>query len=299
MNHVKTISDHSAPIQCVKVSRQYDLVASSSLDLTVKVYKLSTFELLQTLTFATTPRSFDFSDSKLFVSNYDASVSIYNFDQEVNEFILVNKLENLTEKEIKSISANRTQFAICSRDRSVSIWNIDEVCIFHSKIHNQDVKSIDFDGQNLVSTSYDNSIVFYQKIDGDFEVTNAINSTVQGDSIGPLDFVQNNTIFCAKLLRNQRAISAGGDGCIRLYNNQQQVACYQLSQCALYSIGVSGDLVAICGEEGKLFVVQITENINFQYEMLLNKGELNCVEVSDDMIFVGGDDGCVRVFQCQ
>ncbi|CCK69720.1 iron-sulfur cluster assembly protein CIA1 KNAG_0C06240 [Huiozyma naganishii CBS 8797] len=272
----------------------------------------------------------------LAAGSFDTTVSIWSFANndnaiedddddddagaglEANEMDLMAIIEG-HENEIKGIawSHDGMFLATCSRDKSVWIWETDEMgedfeCVSVLQEHSQDVKDVTWHPSKylLASSSYDDSVRIWSEFDDDWECVAVLNG--HEGTVWCSDFAKDNS-------EETRLCSASDDSTVRVWkcveeepDGQQQWICESVLPKAherqIYSVSWSDDgLIASTGSDGSIVVykesapavwevVETRKLAHTVYEV----NEIKWIKVNGRNILVtAGDDGCINVWDFQ
>ena len=156
----KTLKGHSDPVWSVAISPDGQLLASGSLDETIKIWNLGSGELLHDLTGYSNPvRSVAFSpDGQLLASGSLNKIEIWNLESGK----LLRTLNGHSDPVMSvAISPDRQLLASGSDDKTIKIWNLGSGELLHDLTgYSNPVRSVAIspDGQLLASGSWDGTI---------------------------------------------------------------------------------------------------------------------------------------------
>ena len=189
---LKSLALHNDKCWSVDVSR--GLLATGSSDRKIKLVDLQNFQVVEELddtAHKKTIRSVAWRPQSniLAAGSFDSTVSIWGKDSDgySDESELETELLAIIEgheNEIKCVSWSHTGewLATCSRDKSVWIWEADEMgeefeCISVLQEHSQDVKHVVWHSwiPLLASSSYDDTVRIWKDIDDDWECCAVLN----------------------------------------------------------------------------------------------------------------------------
>lgn len=332
---------HNDRVWRVRLSPCGTYLVSCSADCSLAIYKLldGVPTLLQRLTPApenpTVIRDCAFGPDgqRLFVACYDACIYIYALgDDEEAPFSPLAVIDKAHEKEIKGVAVSRHgTVASCSRDRAVSFWrpcadSLDYECVGLFQAHKEDIKSVTFspNGQNLVSTSYDNTICVFKRcynIDDDIEEwlpAGRVESTMDArdclvDSTAEELIATSSpqhTVWSASFLHdNTHFVVGDGNGCLRYYallgDKVEQLQCnveLHSLQPIYDAYTVDRDIILTCGEDKSICVARLVAGQITGLLKITNAhdGEVNTVcgmrYKNGLYLYSGGDDGRVNTW---
>lgn len=279
----------------------------------------------------------DINTVTMAAGSFDATISIWTKELQCNDIELAgsddedeeDEMDLLAiieghESEVKSVSWSHDGMllATCSRDKSVWIWETDEMgeeyeCVSVLQEHSQDVKHVVWHpSMNLLaSSSYDDTVRLWRDYDDDWECVAVL--TGHEGTVWSSDF----ETASDPSEDNIRLCSASDDSTIRIWkymeeedeNDGQEVWVCQsvlpkVHSRQIYSVSwnARNGLIASCGSDGTLAVYKESTNGSGEWEVLakyeLSHGvyEANMVKWIDvagkEMIATGGDDGCVNLW---
>ncbi|AQZ09913.1 CIA1 (YDR267C) [Zygosaccharomyces parabailii] len=317
----KSLKLHKDKVWSIDCSK--GLLASGSTDRSIKITDLSKYTLLDELddtvhkkairSVAWRPHS-----SLLAAGSFDSTISIWTREEEEDldnswEMELLAIIEG-HENEVKSVawSHDGCYLASCSRDKSVWIWESDEMgeeyeCISVLQEHSQDVKHVVWHPHLpiLASSSYDDTIRIWREYDDDWESAAVLNG-------------HEGTVWCSDFEKTEerlRICSCSDDTTVKVWkhvrddeDDQQEWVCEatlpSVHQRAVYGVSWSKDgLIASTGSDGQIVIYQ---EVNGQWEVAAKRDlchgvyEVNVIkwiEVEDKiMLATGGDDGFINVW---
>ncbi|CDO95079.1 unnamed protein product [Kluyveromyces dobzhanskii CBS 2104] len=323
---LKSLPLHNDKCWAVDVSRK-GIIATGSTDKTIKLVDIRSFKTLETLedsssnlktvrTVAWRPNS-----DVLASGSFDSTVSIWakeDEDENTNpelETELVAIIEG-HENEIKGLawSHDGELLASCSRDKSVWIWEADEMgeefeCISVLQEHSQDVKHVIWHQSLplLASSSYDDTVRIWKDTDDDWECCAVLNG--HEGTVWSSDFEKSNN--------NVRLCSGSDDGTVRVwaldddgeYEQEwvQESILPKAHSRAIYSVNWSSKgYIASTGSDGRLVIYKETDDgwvISCAHELAHGVYETNVVKWveygsnNDNLLLTAGDDGHVNVWK--
>ncbi|QLL30838.1 hypothetical protein HG536_0A06530 [Torulaspora globosa] len=259
----------------------------------------------------------------LAAGSFDSTISIWGKDDSSNDYTSTMadfEMELLAiieghENEVKSVawSYDGTYLASCSRDKSVWIWETDEMgeeyeCISVLQEHSQDVKHVVWHPSLhlLASSSYDDTIRIWKEFDDDWEAAAILNG-------------HEGTVWCSDFEKSESSIrlcSGSDDRTVRIWkfagdseDDEQEWTCEatlpQVHTRAVYSVawGPNG-LIASTGSDGTLAVYQEVNgvwNVVAKTKQCHGTHEVNVVKWTTvdgvTMLITGGDDGHVNIWK--
>lgn len=280
----------------------------------------------------------DINTVTLAAGSFDATVSIWTKDivshvdgdddeeggeeqDEESEMDLLAIIEG-HENEVKCVawSQDGMLLATCSRDKSVWIWETDEMgeeyeCVSVLQEHSQDVKHVVWHpSMNLLaSSSYDDTIRLWKEYDDDWECVAVL--TGHEGTVWSSDFETSDNE------QDIRLVSVSDDSTVRIWkyveeddeNDGQQVWICQstlpkVHWNQVYSVAWSpmSGMIATSGSDGTLAIYKETVKGSGSWEVVAQKQlchgvyEVNIVKWIDvdgqELIATGGDDGSVNVW---
>lgn len=222
------------------------------------------------------------------------------------------------ENEVKSVAWSQDGYflATCSRDKSVWIWETDEIgeeyeCISVLQEHSQDIKHVVWHPFNniLASSSYDDTLRIWKEYDDDWECAALLNG-------------HEGTVWCSDFEKkedneNIRLCSGSDDTRVKIWkftgtdeDDEEQWICEStlpsVHSRAVYSVSWSSEgVIASVGSDGILVLYK--ENKDNQWEVVAKKElcheiyEVNVVKWitvnnGEIMLVTGGDDGHVNLW---
>ncbi|CCF59464.1 hypothetical protein KAFR_0H00550 [Kazachstania africana CBS 2517] len=264
-------------------------------------------------------------DSTISIWNKEEPVVDYN-DSDADDVYNQDEMELLAiieghENEVKGVSWSHDGMllATCSRDKSVWIWETDEMgeeyeCISVLQEHSQDVKHVAWNPfvNVLASSSYDDTIRLWKEFDDDWECV-AILSGHKG------------TVWCSDFEIKEveggisRLCSSSDDGTVRVWKyiddnddeyGQQEWICQtilpKVHERTVYCVSWSENgLIASTGADGKLVIYKETDEegtweILAKHDLCHTVYEVNVVKWINlngtDMLVTGGDDGYINLW---
>ncbi|GCE99585.1 cytosolic iron-sulfur protein assembly protein [Zygosaccharomyces mellis] len=319
---IKSLKLHRDKVWSIDCSK--GMLATGSTDRSVKIIDASQYKLLDELdntvhkkavrSVAWRPNSF-----VLAAGSFDSTISIWTKEGEEEmdnswEMELLAIIEG-HENEVKSVawSHDGAYLASCSRDKSVWIWESDEMgeeyeCISVLQEHSQDVKHVVWHPflQLLASSSYDDTIRIWREYDDDWESAAVLNG--HEGTVWSSDFEKSETRL--------RICSGSDDARVKIWRylrddeeEQQEWICEatmpSVHSRAIYSVSWNEDgSVASVGSDGKLVIYQEAQQgeweIAAQQELCHGVHEVNVVKwvkINDKtMLATGGDDGYINLW---
>lgn len=324
----KSLKLHKDKLWSLDVSK--DLLATGSTDRCIKIVNLkeSKYQLIDELddtvhkkairSVAWRPHS-----SILAAGSFDSTISIWSKEDSIDDLSSVQATFDMEllaiieghENEVKCVawSQDGSYLASCSRDKSVWIWEADEMgeeyeCISVLQEHSQDVKHVVWHPSLhlLASSSYDDTIRIWKDYDDDWEAAAVLNG-------------HEGTVWCSDFEKSDsslRLCSGSDDATVRIWkyiaddeDEQQEWICEttlpRVHSRAVYSVAWNADgLIASTGSDGML-VIYKEENGNWEIiakkELCHGVYEANIVKWfeidGETMLATGGDDGYVNVWK--
>lgn len=275
----------------------------------------------------------DVNTATLAAGSFDSTVSIWTKElgmeeeeeEDNSEMDLLAIIEG-HENEVKCVawSNDGMLLATCSRDKSVWIWETDEMgeeyeCVSVLQEHSQDVKHVVWHPSQplLASASYDDTIRVWREYDDDWEcaavLTGHEGTVWASDFETPAEQGADTT--------DVRLCSASDDKTVRVWkyvedddeNDGQQVwVCQtvlpQVHSRQVYSVAWSKDsgMIASTGSDGTLAVYRESErgsgdwSVVARHELSHGVYEINMAKWINvggrEMLATGGDDGSVNLW---
>ena len=267
-------------------------------------------------------------------SHNDASDSEEGEEEEDDDETELLAIIEGHENEVKGVawSYDGMLLATCSRDKSVWIWETDEMgeeyeCISVLQEHSQDVKHVVWHPTRnwLASSSYDDTVRVWKEIDDDWECV-ALLDGHQG-TVWCSDFEkmgQSTTTSSEDSSENARLCSCSDDKTVRVWkymgdsetgDGQQEWICQSvlpsIHTTHVYGVAWSSQtgLIASCGADGTVAVYSESVKDSGDWKIVssleLAHGvyEINCVKwitvEGKELLVTGGDDGCVNLWNVQ
>ncbi|XP_067935571.1 probable cytosolic iron-sulfur protein assembly protein CIAO1 homolog [Watersipora subatra] len=182
-----TLEGHDDCVWCVSWNHAGTLLASCGSDKSIRIWMLEgqSWVCVSVLSncHQRTVRCVCWSpcDKLLTSTSFDSTTAIW--DKKTSEFECALSLEG-HKNEVKgaSWSPSGMFLATCGRNKEVWIWAIDDDsdydCDSVITSHTQDIKSVKWHPHKdtLISTSYDNTLKIYEKLDDDWECINTLES---------------------------------------------------------------------------------------------------------------------------
>ena len=259
--------------------------------------------------------------------NSDSDSSIADDANETELLAIIEGHEN----EVKGVawSYDGMLLATCSRDKSVWIWETDEMgeeyeCISVLQEHSQDVKHVVWHPTKnwLASSSYDDTVRVWKEIDDDWECV-AVLDGHQG-TVWCSDFEKLGQFNTGDSNESTRLCSCSDDKTLRVWKHmgdsetgdgQQEWICQSvlpgIHRAQVYGVAWSKQtgLIASCGADGTVAVYsedvkgsgdwKIVSSIELAHGVY----EINCVKwitvEGKELLVTGGDDGCVNLWDVQ
>ncbi|SCW02263.1 LAFE_0F02586g1_1 [Lachancea fermentati] len=320
--------------QCLKLHKDkvwavdcsHGLMATASSDRKIKLLNLTKTEAhligeLDDNTHTKSIRSVAWRPNSniLAAGSFDSTISIWGKEEEPDyledsEFELLALIEG-HENEVKAVawSHNGEFLASCSRDKSVWIWEADELgeefeCISVLQEHSQDVKHVSWHPSTLLlaSSSYDDTIRLWKELDDDWECVAVLNG-------------HEGTVWCSDFEKSDsslRLCSCSDDSTVRVWkyveedDNGEQIWVLQavlpnVHSRAVYSVSWSSEgLIASTGSDGLLVLYKECKDGKWEvlakYEGAHGVYEVNAVEWTrvgnEQLLVTGGDDGYVNIW---
>ncbi|CAH00024.1 iron-sulfur cluster assembly protein CIA1 [Kluyveromyces lactis] len=303
------------------------IMATGSTDRKIKLVDIRSFQIIEELddtAHKKTVRSVAWRPHSniLAAGSFDSTVSIWGKDDDGynDENDLETELLAIIEgheNEIKCVawSHDGELLATCSRDKSVWIWEADEMgeefeCISVLQEHSQDVKHVIWHQSLplLASSSYDDTVRIWKDCDDDWECCAVLNG--HEGTVWSSDFEKSNS--------NVRLCSGSDDGTVRIWcleddNGEYEQEWIQESILpkahtrAVYSVNWSPKgYIASTGSDGRLVIYKESEDgwiVECIHELTHGVYETNMVKWveygSKDVILLitAGDDGHVNVWK--
>ena len=165
---VYTFTGHHDIVQAVSFSPDGNLVASASVDSTVKLWNRETGEIMQSFNHPQGLTYMDYSDDGKYIvtSSYDGKTRLWNAG---NGSLLKEFGGHTGTVWHVSVSHDARWMASSGDDAVINIWDVVSGNLVHSlKGHKRTVWSVKFspDGKYLASASYDNAVKIWNVQDG-------------------------------------------------------------------------------------------------------------------------------------
>ncbi|CEP60690.1 iron-sulfur cluster assembly protein CIA1 LALA0_S01e16732g [Lachancea lanzarotensis] len=309
-------------IDCAK-----GLAATASSDRKIKLVNLRNLDFkeveeLDDNTHKKSVRSVAFRphSSILAAGSFDSTISIWGREdsndlQDSQETELLAIIEG-HENEVKSVawSPSGEFLASCSRDKSVWIWEADELgeefeCLSVLQEHSQDVKHVTWHPQInlLASSSYDDTVRLWKEEEDDWECA-AVLTGHEG------------TVWCSDFENSDaplRIVTCSDDSTVRVWKHVedsedgedvwvQESILPQMHTRAVYSVSWSPDgYIASTGSDGVLAIYKESEQgkweVVAQHSEAHRVFEVNVVKWTkingEHILLSGADDGSVNVWK--
>lgn len=324
---LKSLNLHVDKCWSVDVSKD-GIIATGSTDRKIKLVDLNSLKVLEELddtVHKKTIRSVAWRphSKTLAAGSFDSTVSIWGKDEDsydeegdVLETELLAIIEG-HENEIKGVSWSHDGqlLATCSRDKSVWIWEADEMgeefeCISVLQEHSQDVKHVTWHGSLplLASSSYDDTIRIWKDSDDDWVCCAVLNG--HEGTVWSSDFEKKDN--------NVRLCSGSDDGRVIIWALVEDIDEYEQEWIqetvlpkahtrAIYSVSWSPEgYIASTGSDGRLVIYEENGSNNWQikctYELAHGVYETNMVKWTssrdkDSLLLTAGDDGNVNIWK--
>jgi F-box/WD-40 domain protein 7 len=154
---VRTLKEHISQISQLVVHN--NLLFSASWDRTVKVWDLDTFRLLRPLQGHThRVHGMAVVRDHLFTGSADHSVKVWELDTFSCRQTLQHSVAGALPV-IKAVAGAGGRVAFGGDDCTVTVWDLERTVTHTMEGHSQPVSALVFDGQSLVSASYDGTLM--------------------------------------------------------------------------------------------------------------------------------------------
>lgn len=264
--------------------------------------------------------SFRPHSSILAAGSFDSTISIWGKEEDADPQDDFPETELLAiieghENEVKAVSWSHSGYylASCSRDKSVWIWEADELgeeyeCLSVLQEHAQDVKHVVWHSEMhlLASSSYDDTIRLWKEDADDWECAAVLNG-------------HKGTVWCSDFEKSEsslRLASCSDDSTVRVWNYveeeengedvwAQEAILPNVHSRAVYSVSWSLDgYIASVGSDGLLVVYKEVKKGEWEVVVQQHEAhgiyEINVVKwatVDDSVLLLtGGDDGCANIW---
>jgi len=298
-HHARRLFGHSEVVTSVDLSYNGDLVASSSLDRTVRIWSAKTGQQLAAISLQTDYISFIVlsPDGEMVACGFaDGTARLWNQIPDKPTEIPILDSESL----VCSIcfSPNSLQLAVGSSDATISLWNISTANkIATIRGHSRSIESIQFspDGAYLVSASGDSTVRLWDISQDIIDSPVAVWTGQEGG------------FYSAKFSPDGRYIAtAFGDRTIQIWNASsinQTASPFQGHHSHVNSVTVSADgALVVSGSEDRSVRVWDTQTGEPKFPPLLgHTSTVHSVAISStkDLIASASADGTVRLWNAQ
>lgn len=229
--HHLTFSGHSDVVRKVAFSPDGELIASASVDKTVKIWRKRDGQIVRTLEHPAGLTGVKFSPdgSYLVTSSYDSNVRLWR----VADGTLLKTFEG-NQKTVWEIafSPDGKTIASCGEDNTVKLWDVNQGNLIRTfEGHTLNIWSVAFspDGNKLASGSFDRKIKIWNVSDGQ------LIRTLEGHT---------QAVLSVAFSKDGRYLVSGGDdSTARLWNvtDGSLIRAFQEDSEHIYSVDISFD----------------------------------------------------------
>ncbi|KAM3162161.1 putative cytosolic iron-sulfur protein assembly protein 1 [Lachancea thermotolerans] len=322
---LKSLKLHKDKLWSVDCSK--GLMATASSDRKIKLVNLKNldFQLVEELDDSTHKKSvrsvsFRPHSSILAAGSFDSTISIWGKDEEASLEDGYQETELLAiieghENEVKGVAWSHSGYflASCSRDKSVWIWEADEMgeeyeCLSVLQEHSQDVKHVVWHPAMhlLASSSYDDTVRLWKEDADDWECAAVLNG-------------HEGTVWCSDFEKSEsslRLVSCSDDTTVRVWKYEEEdengediwtleSVLPSVHSRAVYAVSWSPDgYIASVGSDGQIVIY--TEDESGKWKVIAEQHEAHSVfeintvqwtRVGDtNLLITGGDDGCANIW---
>ncbi|PAX53025.1 nSTAND1 domain-containing NTPase [Brunnivagina elsteri] len=243
--NLKTINAHNGWVNTVTFSPDGKFIASSGEDNLIKLWKVEDGKLIKTFT-ENKDRikriQFTHNGKSLISASSDSKIKIWNLDGKELQSFNSDKVNNI------NLSHDGKTLVSGSTDGSIIFWDLDDIeknrrwtqinadnscislkCMVLYKAHNSQINdvAISNDGEIIVSSSDDKTVRIWNLNKWSLNK----NIKKQNQTIYSIDFNPNNKDF----------ITAGWDGTVNFWENNQQVKSFKAHESIISAIKFSHD----------------------------------------------------------
>ncbi len=288
----QTISGHLSSVSSVAISPDRQIIASGSFDRTIKLWKLSTGELLDSFVASNVVLSIAFNHQSniLAIGNVGGVINIWDLAKGTVSCSLSRHSDSIVSMPV-AFSPNGAFIASGSDDRTIKIWHQESCQLLYSIKNSRGINVVAFspDGKILASGSSDNMIKFW-----DVETGKLISQLVgHTRDINTIAFRPDGKVL----------VSGSSDKTIKLWSVEK---CELIKTITGHSDWVRSVIcldkkTMISGSADKTIKVWNMETGEVIDTLNGHSKDVNSVTISpdDNTIVSGSSDNTVKIWRCE
>ncbi|MBD2481385.1 AAA-like domain-containing protein [Planktothrix sp. FACHB-1365] len=280
-NEFNRLIGHQAPVLSVAMSPNDQLIATASVDKTVKIWQQDG-KLLQTLKQPAVVSSVAFSpDSQQIVSgNFDGSMKLWRVDGTLVKTIQINQ----TPVRAVAFSPNGQLIASASSDQIIRLWRLDGRLWKTLKGHQLPTVAVAFspDSQIIASAGLDQTIKLWSR-DG------RLLKTLQNHQNAIFDLA-----FCSQ---DNLLVSGSGDRTAKIWKTDGTLVTTLHSNQAILGVDCRGEYIVTSGKDNQAKIWTLQGN--FIRDLKQHRTTVRDVALSSDGLIAASasDDGTVKLWK--